>query len=77
LTYHLHIHEIPPPKMYGLSSLAILAFFANTAVAALNDTTEYRLKTELKPHDGDKRLFENLVSGPDHLSIQNGPELIV
>jgi hypothetical protein len=50
--------------MYGLFSLAILASVASTAVAALNDTNEYRLKTELKPHQRNKRLFENLVSEP-------------
>lgn len=49
--------------MYGLSTFAVLASIASTAVAALNDTTEYRLKTELKPHQRNKRLFENLVSG--------------
>jgi hypothetical protein len=51
-------------NMYGLFSLAIFAFVASTAVAALNDTNEYRLKTELKPHQRNKRLFENLVSEP-------------
>jgi len=49
--------------MYGLSTLAVLATIASSAVAALNDTGEYRLKTELKPHQRNKRLFENLVSG--------------
>jgi len=48
--------------MYGLSTLAVLATMASSAVAALNDTGEYRLKTELKPHQRNKRLFENLVS---------------
>ena len=53
--------------MYGLSTLAVLATIASSAVAALNDTGEYRLKTELKPHQRNKRLFENLVS--DGLSL--------
>jgi hypothetical protein len=53
--------------MYGLSTLAVLATLASSAVAALNDTGEYRLKTELKPHQRNKRLFENLVS--DGLSL--------
>ena len=48
--------------MYRLSILAVLATVASTAVAALNDTSEYRLKTELKPGQRNKRLFENLVS---------------
>jgi hypothetical protein len=48
--------------MYGLSKLAVLAFVASSALAALNDTGEYRLKSELKPHQRNKRLFENLVS---------------
>lgn len=46
--------------MYGLSTLAVLATIASSAVAALNNTGEYRLKTELKPHQRNKRLFENL-----------------
>jgi hypothetical protein len=50
--------------MYGLFSLAVLASVVSTAVAGLNDTNEYRLKTELKPHQRNKRLFENLVSEP-------------
>jgi hypothetical protein len=50
--------------MYGLLSLAVLASVASAAVAALNDTNEYRLKSELKPDQRNKRLFENLVSGP-------------
>jgi hypothetical protein len=50
--------------MYGLLSLAVLASVASTAVAALNGTNEYRLKSELKPDQRNKRLFENLVSGP-------------
>ena len=60
--------------MYGLSTLVILATIASSAVAALNDTGEYRLKTELKPHQRNKRLFENLVS--DGLSLPHVLELI-
>ena len=60
--------------MYGLSTLAVLATFASSAVAALNDTGKYRLKTELKPHQRNKRLFENLVS--DEPSPLHVPELI-
>jgi hypothetical protein len=60
--------------MYGLSTLAILATIASSAVAALNDTGEYRLKTELKPHQRNKRLFENLVSNV--LSLLHVLELI-
>jgi len=48
--------------MYRISILAVLATIASTAAAALNDTSEYRLKTELKPGQRNKRLFENLVS---------------
>jgi hypothetical protein len=60
--------------MYGLSKLAVLASIASSALAALNDTGEYRLKSELKPHQRNKRLFENLVS--DALLLQHVPELI-
>ena len=60
--------------MYGLSKLAILAAITSSALAALNDTGEYRLKSELKPHQRNKRLFENLVS--DALLLQHVPELI-
>lgn len=60
--------------MYGLSTLAVLATIASSAVAALNNTGEYRLKTELKPHQRNKRLFENLVS--DGSSLLHVPELI-
>ena len=60
--------------MYGLSTLAVLATIASSAVAALNDTGEYRLKTELKPHQRNKRLFENLVSNV--LSLLHVLELI-
>lgn len=60
--------------MYGLSTLAVLATIASSAVAALNNTGEYRLKTELKPHQRNKRLFENLVS--DGSSPLHVPELI-
>lgn len=48
--------------MFGLSKLAVFASIASSALAALNDTGEYRLKSELKPHQRNKRLFENLVS---------------
>jgi hypothetical protein len=48
--------------MYGLSKLVVLVSIASSALAALNDTGEYRLKSELKPHQRNKRLFENLVS---------------
>jgi hypothetical protein len=61
--------------MYGLSTLAVFATIASSAVAALNDTGEYRLKTELKPHQRNKRLFENLVS--DELTPLYMLELIV
>jgi hypothetical protein len=54
--------------MYGLFTLVVLASVASTAVAALNDTNEYRLKTELKPSQRDKHLFENLVSEPPILA---------
>lgn len=60
--------------MYGLSTLAVLATIASSVVAALNNTGEYRLKTELKPHQRNKRLFENLVSGVP--SLLHVPELI-
>lgn len=60
--------------MYGLSTLAVLATIASSAVAAVNDTGEYRLKTELKPHQRNKRLFENLVSNV--LSLLHVLELI-
>jgi hypothetical protein len=56
--------------MYGLSALAVLATIASTAVAALNDTSEYRLKSVLKPGQRNKRLFENLVGAtviPTHV----------
>lgn len=59
--------------MYGLSTLAIFASIASSAVAALNDTGEYRLKTELKPHQRNKRLFENLVS--NRMSVLHAPKL--
>ncbi|GAB7335683.1 hypothetical protein MBLNU13_g07993t1 [Cladosporium sp. NU13] len=52
--------------MYGLSTLAVVATIASSAVAALNDTGEYRLKTELKPHQRNKRLFENLYVSSYH-----------
>ena len=60
--------------MYGLSTLAVLATIASSAVAAVNDTGEYLLKTELKPHQRNKRLFENLVSNV--LSLLHVLELI-
>jgi hypothetical protein len=53
--------------MYGLSTLALLATIASTALGALNDTSEYRLKSELKPGQMNKRLFENLVSATNTL----------
>ena len=61
--------------MYGLFTLAALASIASSAVAALNDTGEYRLKTELKPGQRNKRLFGNLVS--DGPSLQCLLELTV
>ena len=60
--------------MYGLSTLAVLATIASSAVAAVDDTGEYRLKTELKPHQRNKHLFENLVSNV--LSLLHVLELI-
>ena len=60
--------------MYGLPTLVVFAVIASSALAALNDTSEYRLKTELKPHQRNKRLFENLVSY--RLSLLHVLELI-
>lgn len=42
------------------SSLAVLASIASTAFAQLNDTGEYRLKTQVKPHQRGKGLYDNL-----------------
>lgn len=47
--------------MYGLSNLVVLATMASTALAAAsNETREYRLKTEVKPHQRNKRFYDNL-----------------
>ena len=64
---HYHYHRIHSTTMYGLSKLAVFAAIASSALAALNDTGEYRLKLELKPRQRNKRLFENLVSDESSL----------
>jgi hypothetical protein len=61
-TINIKHHPIHSTTMYGLSKLVVLVSIASSALAALNDTGEYRLKSELKPHQRNKRLFENLVS---------------
>lgn len=48
--------------MYGLSSLALLASIASTAVAQLNTTVEYRLKSDLKANQTNGVLYQDLVS---------------
>lgn len=45
--------------MYSLSLIA-LASLATTALGALNNTLEYRLKTEVKPHQRGKRFYDSL-----------------
>lgn len=42
------------------STLLLLASMASLGLAALNTTQQYRLKSELKPGQRSKRLFENL-----------------
>jgi len=63
--------------MYRLSILAVLATIASTAVAALNDTSEYRLRTELKPGQRNKRLFENLYVISYHTGAGLGDATLV
>lgn len=46
--------------MYSFTSLLMLASMVTSGLAALNDTQQYRLKSELKPGQRNKRLFENM-----------------
>lgn len=46
--------------MYGLSTCALLASIASVAVAQLNETAEYRLKSDVKSDQTNQVLFQDL-----------------
>jgi len=46
--------------MHSTNALLALSALASTALSAINDTREYRLRTEVKPHQRGKKAYNNL-----------------